>query len=55
MNYKILEGTYKKVGERDVMDDLYNIAIKEGFDLEKTKFEYEEKDDKEVYSIIVEK
>ena len=54
MDYKILEGTYKKVGERDIMDDLYDIARKEGFDLEKTRFEYKEKDDKEVYSIVTE-
>lgn len=54
MDYKILEGMYKKVGERDIMDDLYDIAKKEGFNLEKTIFEYEEKDDKEVYSIVTE-
>ena len=55
MDYKILEGTYKKVGERDIIDGLYDIARKEGFDLETTRFAYKKKDDKEVYSIEVEK
>ena len=54
MDYKILEGNYKKVGERDIMDDLYDIARKEGFNLEATRFAYEKKDDKEVYSIVTE-
>lgn len=54
MDYKILEGTYKKVGERDIMDDLYDIARKEGFDLETTRFTYEKKDGKKSYSIIIE-
>lgn len=55
-NWKIIPaGTYKKVGERDIMDDLYDIAEKEGFNLETTRFVYENKDDKEVYSIEVKK
>ena len=54
MDYKILEGTYKKVGERDIMDDLYDIARKEGFDLETTRFTYEKKDSEYVYSIVTE-
>lgn len=55
MNYKMLDGTYKKIGERDIMNELYDVAEKEGFDLEKTRFVYEENDDNEVYSIVVEK
>ena len=55
-NIKIIPtGTYKKVRERDIMDDLYDIAEKEGFNLETTRFVYENKDDKEVYSIEVKK
>lgn len=55
-NIKIIPtGTYKKVGERDIMDDLYDIAEKEGFDRETTRFVYEKKNDKEVYSIEVKK
>lgn len=49
-----LEGNYKKVGERDIMDDLHDIAEKEGFDTETTRFIYEKKDGKAVYSIEVE-
>lgn len=48
------EGTYKKVGERDIMDDLHDIAEKEGFDPETTRFIYEKKDGKKVYSIEIE-
>lgn len=49
-----LEGNYKKIGERDIMNDLYDIAEKEGFDTETTRFIYEKKDNKSVYSIEVE-
>ena len=54
MSYKILGGTYKKVGERDIMDNLYNLAKNEGFNLETTKFVYEKKDSKKSYSIVTE-
>ena len=54
MDYKILEGTHKKVGERDIMDDLYDITTKERFDLETTRFEYKKKDSEDVYSIVTE-
>ena len=37
------------------MDDLHDIASKEGFDLETTTFIYEKKDGKDVYSIVVDK
>ena len=50
----LVEGNYKKVGERNIMDDLYDIAEKEGFDTETTRFIYEKKDNKSVYSIEVE-
>lgn len=55
MIYRMLDGTYKEIGERDIMNELYDVAKKEGFDLEKTKFVYEENDNNEVYSIVVEK
>ena len=48
------EGRYKKVGERDIMDDLHDIAEKEGFDPETTKVICEKKDGKKVYSIEIE-
>ena len=48
------EGRYKKVGERDIMDDLCDIAEKEGFDSETTRIIYEKKDGKKVYSIEIE-
>lgn len=49
------KGTYKKVGEKNILNALYDIAEKEGFDKERTRFIYEKKDDKEVYSIEVKK
>lgn len=53
MNYKILEGSYKKVGERDMLDELMDLAIAQGYNKETTSVQYERKDNEEVYSIIV--
>ena len=44
---------YKKVGEKDIMDFLWELAEKQGFNKEKTRVVYEKLDGKEVYSIEV--
>lgn len=48
------EGTYKKVGERDMLDELMDLAITQGYDKETTRVQYERKEGKKIYSIIVE-